>query len=193
MTDLTPGAQRPYGHNLDEDHRVGPPGAAERDAAIERTTESNDRWLAATASTIYSLSFSLDELTTDDVWRLLDSRGVETPPGFDPKAMGAAMQAAARKGWIVRTDRTRPTERPEAHRSPKRIWRSVSRARIPAPDAQTSLDLAASEPDSALDATAFGTSLDLLERALLRANFQNEVARVWDEIDGFLRTHGRLT
>jgi hypothetical protein len=39
--------------------------------------------------------------------------------------MGAAMVRAMRAGIIERTDRTEPTDRPEAHRSPKRIWRSV--------------------------------------------------------------------
>jgi len=101
------------------------PGAAERDEAIDRTTDGNERWLAAVSDAIEHVASHRREFTTDHVWARLADGSTEPPPGFEPRAMGAAMVRAMRAGIIERTDRTEPTDRPEAHRSPKRIWRSV--------------------------------------------------------------------
>ena len=171
------------------------PGAAERDAAISRTTESNDRWLAEVASTIHVLALSADEFTTDDVWRLLELRGVKPPPGWDPRAMGAAMQRSGSEGLIRPMERWIPTVRPVAHRSPKRVWRSLLRDHVAAVE-QTTLALDANATDTESDASTFATSLNLLDRIHARADGLTRIDTadpIFDEIARFLRTLGRQT
>jgi hypothetical protein len=60
------------------------------------------------------------EVTSDDVWPLLD--GVRTT---DNRALGPVMKTAQRLGWIEPTDRVTLTAQPLSHRSPMRIWRSL--------------------------------------------------------------------
>jgi hypothetical protein len=57
-------------------------------------------------------------LTTDDVWDKVDS-----PP--EPRAMGAVMEKARRRGLIKPTDRTQKSRRRECHARPLRVWTSM--------------------------------------------------------------------
>lgn len=57
------------------------------------------------------------EFTTDEVWAAL---GDEHPP--ESRAMGPIMRNSARDGVIVKTDRVRETNRPEANCRPVAIW-----------------------------------------------------------------------
>lgn len=43
----------------------------------------------------------------------------------EDRALGPVFQRAARKGWIVKTDRVRPSVR--SHLSGKPVWRSLLR------------------------------------------------------------------
>lgn len=99
-------------------------GEALRDAAIDRVEEhAEPDWLAHAAAAI-RIAAAAGEFTTDDVWRILDERGLDRPR--ERRAMGAAMRAARRDGVVEPTDRMRPTSRPEGHRNPKRIWKGTA-------------------------------------------------------------------
>lgn len=59
-------------------------------------------------------------LTTDDVWLLLERRGV-APPN-EPRAMAAAMSRARSYGVIRTTDQTVPSVGKHCHGRPIRKW-----------------------------------------------------------------------
>jgi hypothetical protein len=63
------------------------------------------------------------EFTTDDVWEHLFQNDLPMP--HEPRALGAVMVAAARARIIAPTDRYTPSARPECHRRPVKIWRSL--------------------------------------------------------------------
>lgn len=93
-----------------------------RDTGIARVTNAaNDEWKRAAWTALLKARESLSELTSDDLWPLIPD-GVTTT---DNRAMGAVFQRAAREKLLVATDRTRPSNRPETHANPKRIWRRV--------------------------------------------------------------------
>ena len=87
------------------------------DDAIERVELSSRDWIDAATPLIKQLAESNAMITSDDVWSLIDSP-------VEPRAMGAAFARARRAGWIVASDMTRRSERPEAHRRPIRLWTS---------------------------------------------------------------------
>jgi DNA-binding IclR family transcriptional regulator len=59
-------------------------------------------------------------LTSEDV--ILAYTGT-TP--HEPRVLGAVMREAKRQGWIVPTEEWRLSVRPESHRRPQRVWRSL--------------------------------------------------------------------
>lgn len=62
------------------------------------------------------------ELTTDPVWSVLESWGIEMPP--EPRAIGPLMKAACGWGWLEPTGRTHKSVRPDCHRRPLAVYRS---------------------------------------------------------------------
>lgn len=56
--------------------------------------------------------------TTDDIWPLVPDH---LQPK-EPRAMGAALVSARRKGLCTETQNFVPTRRPRAHKSPQRVW-----------------------------------------------------------------------
>jgi hypothetical protein len=69
------------------------------------------------------------EFTTDRIWWELDRHGYERP--CEPRALGPRMAVAERAGLIARTERTHCSIRAQAHRNPKRIWRSLLHEEVP--------------------------------------------------------------
>lgn len=94
--------------------------AAARDEAIDRVEAGSDEWQQEAVAALRQLATRLPELTTDDLWRVL-----ERPDDLEPRAMGAAMRSAVRAGIVERTDRTRKSERVACHRRDVRVWRSL--------------------------------------------------------------------
>lgn len=95
------------------------PGAVERDDGIARAVRrAPAEWIAAAHDAVDRLAATQTELSADDVWR-----EVGQPP--EPRALGGVMVSAGRRGVIEATDRTVPSVRPESHRRPIRIWRSL--------------------------------------------------------------------
>jgi hypothetical protein len=92
------------------------------DDALERVEQSADeKWIKAADYAVSHLALRKPEITTDDVWDVLDGLDVETP---EHRAMGAVMLRAAKAGFIERTDRTTKTRRPSRHKGDVRVWRS---------------------------------------------------------------------
>lgn len=94
-------------------------GRAERDEAIARVAANTPvDWRDDARKTVVSLAQQRADLTTDDVWERLTHRPAE------PRALGAVMVWARNYGFITATTEMRESERPEAHRNPKRVWHS---------------------------------------------------------------------
>jgi len=96
-------------------------GAILRDDGIRRADEHADRdWKQAAYEAVVELAHRRQVFTTDSVHELIGD--VST---HEKRAMGAIMRRAARDGLIEATDSYAPSDRPEAHRNPKRLWRSL--------------------------------------------------------------------
>lgn len=92
---------------------------AARDEAIQRVEDgASVDWLSRALEAVRRVAGQRETLTTDDVAGL-----VPEPP--EPKAWGPVMLAAARAGYIERTDRTRESDRVSNHRRPMRVWHSL--------------------------------------------------------------------
>jgi hypothetical protein len=82
---------------------------------------TDPKWREKAAEAVVAVAAQFAEFTTDEVWAALG----EAAGAGDPRAMGAVMEAAAARGAITKTTRHRPSTRPECHRRPVRIWRSL--------------------------------------------------------------------
>ncbi|MCK9250668.1 MAG: hypothetical protein M0P31_17025 [Solirubrobacteraceae bacterium] len=116
------------------------PGAVERDAAIDQA-EANApaEWSAQARRALWTLVRDHPGrlLTTDEVWSQLDWAGAGPPP--EPRALGAVMRAAWKAGVIEPTEDYRPSNRPDCHRRPVRVWRSTVPRQAAHDGEQTSL------------------------------------------------------
>lgn len=93
---------------------------AEKERAIAQALAGTDvPWRERVLCHIETLAHLRPTVTTDEVWAMVGDWTVK-----EPRALGALMREAARRGWIVATDSYRPSERIECHRRPVRVWRS---------------------------------------------------------------------
>jgi hypothetical protein len=101
------------------------PAAIEaRNQAIEQVeTNADSTWKLHCEAAIRWLAKTRPEFTTDDVWELMNQR--LNPMPHEPRAIGAMMTNAAKANWIAPTDRYTPSARPECHRRPVKIWKSL--------------------------------------------------------------------
>ena len=79
-------------------------------------------WLSIAEFAVSQLCVTEDEFSTDAVWQWL-SRNTPLQP-HEPRAMGAVMRRAVRKGWIESTGRYEQSSREVNHQRPVMIWRS---------------------------------------------------------------------
>ena len=86
---------------------------------VERHADSD--WKRHVLDVIWGLAAFRPELTSDDVWRLLD----DDLGTHEPRALGAMLKKAAAEGWVTATDTYRPSERAACHARPVRVWRSL--------------------------------------------------------------------
>ena len=95
-----------------------------RDEALARVERNaSDDWKETVLHIIRDLAVAQDELTTDDVWQVLELRGIEAT--HEPRALGAVMRHAASLGMIERTDTTRRSVRVARHAGDVRVWRCL--------------------------------------------------------------------
>lgn len=76
-------------------------------------------WLMECRKSIKWLADNDWKFTTDQVWEMLEAKGVSTR---EPRAMGAAIRSMARAGVIVGTGEYRESRRPECHQRPVKVW-----------------------------------------------------------------------
>ena len=89
---------------------------------MEKAKENADAdWYDAALRCVERAAHDMDYFTTDDVWR----QGLRKPR--EPRALGPVMTEAMKRGWIVPLSSHEKSKRPEAHASPKRVWRSLVR------------------------------------------------------------------
>lgn len=97
---------------------------ARTDEAVQRVDASHGILAARLDAAIVAVAGRLAEFTADDVWahlgRIPDTKAAAS-------ALGPAFRRAARDGVCVRVDGAfRESARPEAHRKPLPVWRSLT-------------------------------------------------------------------
>ncbi len=91
-----------------------------KEHAIARVEANADEaWLASALIVVRTLANSGREFTSDDVW-------LRVPTLDEPRALGAVMTVAARRGFIFSTGQYRPSVRPICHGRPVKIWRGAA-------------------------------------------------------------------
>jgi hypothetical protein len=81
---------------------------------------ANLEWKDAALTALHVCALDRYDFTTDQVYEAMDGEWTH-----ERRAMGAVMRQGARAGWIEKTKDFRLTERPEGHRGPKQVWRSL--------------------------------------------------------------------
>lgn len=98
--------------------------AARRDEAILKVDihgEEDDKFELLAA--VQRVAFRQERLVGDDIWFEYERTGRAKP--HEPRLLGAIMRTAQKNGWVAPTDEYHMSVRPEAHRGPKRVWRSL--------------------------------------------------------------------
>lgn len=94
-----------------------------RDEALTRVdANADDDWKATALRAVGWLAMTQDRFTTDDVWAVLVDRKEAT---HEPRALGPIMLRARKLGYITGTTEYVLSMRPECHRNPKKVWRSL--------------------------------------------------------------------
>lgn len=94
---------------------------SEKTRGIERAeVGASAEWLDTAYKALEELARKNGELTSDDVWFLLEQRQVVMPR--EHRAMGPVMRRAAQAGIIRPSSKFRLSNRPVNHRRPQRVW-----------------------------------------------------------------------
>jgi hypothetical protein len=116
-----PQPQRPP-HSRPEKRRAA---RAKRDRALDRVEKATTvAWLAAVTLIGINVARAKRELTTDDIWEVIDKRVEDgfLTPHREPRALGAIMPKLARDGFIEKTNRVQQSIRPQCNARPVAIW-----------------------------------------------------------------------
>lgn len=101
-----------------------PPGATERDAALDQL-ETSERahgdWYAEALRQARRIARTQELFTSDDVWKAVRDFG---EPHTDRRVMGAVMRTVARDDIAYRTRYTQTSTRKSCHSRPISLWRS---------------------------------------------------------------------
>jgi hypothetical protein len=97
--------------------------AAKKEAMQRVAANASVSWLSAAKHAGVLVARRRAEFTTDPIWKVLELQGVQPP--HEPRAMGPVMDALVKSGICVKTDRVRPSVRPECHRRPLTVYRSL--------------------------------------------------------------------
>ena len=94
-----------------------------RDEGMARADEAADEeWKALAKSAVLWCARQLRPFTSDDVWARMLAVDEERARAREPRALGAVISKAYRDKFIEPTGEYRPSDRPETHRNPKRVW-----------------------------------------------------------------------
>ena len=104
-----------------------PAGQQAAQAGIDQAEDhAQQEWLEWAAAAVRTCAETGEPFTTDQVYAVMEARAIAenrpTPATHERRAMGAVVRKAVQDGLIVDTGRIQPTERPEGHASPKRLW-----------------------------------------------------------------------
>lgn len=99
---------------------------AETKNAIERVDANADTdWKEYALGCVFRVARSRREFTSADVYAEMYGNVKGAPKTYDNRAMGPVMLRAAKRGWIISTDRySVDYERSWCHNQPRRIWKS---------------------------------------------------------------------
>lgn len=120
-------------HNPDQEvlfedvRNTEPDGVALRDEALERVeANANEQWMHTAWQVLCRVARMDDEFTSDAVWDILNAEHPEVHT-HEPRAMGALMKRGQRAGLMEPTDKFVRTPRPQAHKAPVMVWKSLVR------------------------------------------------------------------
>jgi hypothetical protein len=94
------------------------------DEAIARVGSNADPgWVRSALDAVRSIALTRSRFTTDDVWELLERRGVQAT--HEPRALGAVIRMASKKGIIRSTGEYVKSKRVECHSRPVMVWEAI--------------------------------------------------------------------
>lgn len=100
-------------------------GAALRDQGMGRVEAANPEWIGIARNVLVKAARSVEFLTVEYLWPELEGYGVS-----DRRALGPVMRWGSRNGFIEPTNQHELADRPECHRRPLRVWRSLVKEEI---------------------------------------------------------------
>jgi hypothetical protein len=92
-------------------------------ALVDVAVNADPDWWQHAVNIVRDIAATSFDFTTDDIWCELERRSIATP--HEPRAIGAVVVAVKRLGLIAPTNRYRPSNRPECHARPIRVWQAV--------------------------------------------------------------------
>lgn len=93
-----------------------------RDEGMARADAHADPdWKHMAVRAFIKVSYGMKEFTTDDVWKVLDDWGVDTP--HEPRAMGPIVRSLMREGLIEPVGRRVKSTIPRGHCRPVEVYR----------------------------------------------------------------------
>jgi hypothetical protein len=84
---------------------------------------ANEAWKDKAYQIVQRLCATRADFTTDEIWEELKKTDEHT---HEPRAIGAIVMRAARARLCEPTDRYKKSTRPECHRRPIQVWKSLS-------------------------------------------------------------------
>lgn len=93
--------------------------AAKAQALDRVEANADEAWLANALGVVRELAKDGHEFTSDDVWR-------RVPAAAEPRALGAVMTTASKRGLIKETGRYQNSIRPVCHKRPVKIWKGAT-------------------------------------------------------------------
>ncbi len=92
-------------------------------ALVDVAVNADPDWWQHAVNIVQDIAATSFDFTTDDIWCELERQSIATP--HEPRAIGAVVVAVKRLGLIAPTNRYRPSNRPECHARPIRVWQAV--------------------------------------------------------------------
>lgn len=92
------------------------------DALKSVASNTPDGWKIAVALIVKQICRDKQEFTTDDVWELVDTTDLQV---HDNRAMGVIIRYGMEQGWLVDTDKVKPSTRRVCHGRKIAIHRSL--------------------------------------------------------------------
>jgi len=101
---------------------MSPDYAGKEEGMARAEAGASEAWKAAAAKAIYDAAVANPKFTSDEVWVILQSKGIGAPD--EPRAMGPMIRNAALNGLIRKTGYTKVSNQPHNHARPVAVWKS---------------------------------------------------------------------